>query len=61
MHPDLYELAMNLMVLQPTSVSGERAFSAAGEIFTARRNRLQPVALTNLSSFHMNVDILRTW
>ncbi len=60
MYPDLYELAMNLMVLQPTSVCVERAFSA-GEIFTARRNRLHPVALPDLFSFHMNVDILRMW
>lgn len=53
-HNKLLIIHHKLLIIQPTSVASERAFSAAGLINTDRRNRMSPV------SFRSNM-LLNSW
>ena len=54
--PKFQELVNALMLIRPTSVDAERAFSICGLIDTAKRSRLSPQKLSALLFIHQNID-----
>ena len=59
--PLLFPIAVRGMVIQATSFSSERAFSAMGRIITERRTRLKPEHAETLIMLNQNIDVLNTF
>jgi hypothetical protein len=53
-YPRLSQMAMDFMTIQPMSAECERAFSAAGQMVTPTRNRLEAVTIAMC-------QVLRSW
>ena len=53
--PHLAMLAKKYLCVQATSVPSERVFSAAGNIVTAKRNRLKPARVNKLCFLAANL------
>lgn len=55
--PSLAKLARKYLCVPATSVPSERAFSAAGNIVTAKRNSLKPTKVNELCFLAANLDV----
>jgi hypothetical protein len=58
--PTLYEMAMDYLPIQATSVPCERVFSSSSETDTKRRNRINPLLMEALQmlKFHLKKERL---
>ena len=53
--PDLFEIALDHLPVQATSVSSERLFSSAGIVVSPLRNRITPANVEMLTMLHINL------
>ena len=54
-YPYIYEVAMNLLIIQATSVASERVFSDAGNVYNKKRSRLGVDIADKIIMLHKNL------